>query len=518
VSAAAERRESLEVVHLLEEVKLEQPFWHYYEAYRTEPYSFLFDSARDPEDLGRYSFLGGDPELVFEAKRIPGAPPSHGARISVLRRRTIYGQPLSLPARESWIGDVFAELAQTFEPYRVSRQAHAGSPVPFLGGAVGYLGYECAYLLEKLPDRGTDDLQLPEVCLFFVDCVLAHDHQLGKTYVSAIGRGESSVCAHANAKRALGALRDKIAAFERSSPKKWTGPSDAMRPTTTALHGHADEAAYAETVRRAKEHIFAGDCFEVCTTHRLEASFDGDPWDLYRELRRLNPAPFSCFLSLPWGHVVSSSPERFVRLDTDGIVQSRPMKGTRPRGATREADAATREDLSTNLKDRAENVMIVDLVRNDLGRVCKIDSVHVPELFVVEEYATVFQLVSTIQGQLRSDCNQFDLIKASFPGGSMTGAPKIEAMKIIDELEPYKRGIYSGAIGYFDYAGTVDLNIVIRTIVVKDGRCYFSVGGAVVADSDPVGEYRESMDKARALIRAVENVNRVNRHDNSNHR
>jgi aminodeoxychorismate synthase component I len=229
----------------------------------------------------------------------------------------------------------------------------------------------------------------------------------------------------------------------------------------------------------------------------------GDPWELYAILREINPAPFAAWLQLPGFQVISASPERFLRLDDDRTAESRPIKGTRPRGADAAEDTRLRDDLANSIKDRAENVMIVDLVRNDLGRVAEIGSVEVPELQIIEQYATVFQMVSTIQARLRKDRDPFDLVRACFPGGSMTGAPKIEAMKIIDAIEPVKRGVYSGAIGYFDHSGLMDLSIVIRTIVCQDGRATFGVGGAIVADSDPAAEYQETLDKARALIAAI---------------
>jgi aminodeoxychorismate synthase component I len=260
-------------------------------------------------------------------------------------------------------------------------------------------------------------------------------------------------------------------------------------------------------VAEVKEHILAGDAFEVCLTHRLESPLvGGSAWDLYCELRRVNPAPFACYLNFPEAQVVSASPERFLSLDADRIAESRPIKGTRRRGETPHEDESLRLQLAQSPKDRAENAMIVDLVRNDFGRVCKFHSVHVPELMVVEPYATVFQLVSTVRGELDEPWHGMDLVQACFPGGSMTGAPKIEAMKIIERLEPVKRGIYSGAIGYFDFSGTLDLNIVIRSFVVRDARCYYNVGGAIVADSDPRAEYIETMDKARALQTALRNL------------
>jgi para-aminobenzoate synthetase component 1 len=238
----------------------------------------------------------------------------------------------------------------------------------------------------------------------------------------------------------------------------------------------------------------------------MEMGLAGDPWDLYGILREINPAPFAAWLQFPDFQIVSASPERFLSLSSNRVAESRPIKGTRPRGADPVEDARLRDELEKSTKDRAENVMIVDLVRNDLGRVAEIGSVEVPELQVIEPYATVFQMVSTVRAKLRKDRDAVDLVRACFPGGSMTGAPKIEAMKIIDALEPVKRGVYSGAIGYFDHSGVMDLSIVIRTIVCKDGRATFGVGGAVVADSDPQDEYQETLDKAAALIEALQTL------------
>jgi aminodeoxychorismate synthase component I len=504
---------ALVVHHLLEEVTLARPFWEYFEMYRHEPYSFLLDSARRTDALGEFSFLGGDPELIYEARRIPGALPADGAEITLVRRRTEAGAALNPPVVETRIADVFADLSAVCARYRVDPETLGDLPIPLIAGAVGYFAYECNYFIERLPDRGADDLALPAVCMMFVDRLLAHHHRTGRSYVSALGRGATAADAKAAASRHRDDVMKRVAEVDKDPPKAWTGPSADSKKVDVTVHAHADEDAYVRTVERAKAHIYEGDCFEICVSHRLEADFAGDPWDLYRELRRINPAPFACYLNLPEAKVVSSSPERFLSLSREGVVESRPIKGTRPRGATVEEDAALRKDLLTHPKDRAENVMIVDLVRNDLGRVCEFDSVHVPELTVVEEYATVFQLVSTVRGQLRGDRDAIDLIKAAFPGGSMTGAPKIESMKIIDELEPFKRGIWSGAIGYLDVTGAMDLNMVIRTLIVKQGRCYFSVGGAVVSDSDPLGEYTETIDKSRALVRAIEGASTQRREE-----
>jgi len=231
-----------------------------------------------------------------------------------------------------------------------------------------------------------------------------------------------------------------------------------------------------------------------------------DPFALYCELRELNPAPFAAYLELPEAAILSSSPERFLRLDASGHVESRPIKGTRPRGATPDEDRRLEDELRGSEKDRAENLMIVDLVRNDLGRVCEVGSIEVPELMTVEPYATVHQMVSTVTGALRDDCDGVDLLRASFPPGSMTGAPKLAAMRLIDRLEPVRRGVYSGGLGYLDVRGGLDLSVVIRTLIVKDERAYLHVGGGIVADSDPIAEYHETLDKARALLAALARV------------
>jgi para-aminobenzoate synthetase component I len=360
---------------------------------------------------------------------------------------------------------------------------------------VGYFGYEAGHFVEDLPDLGRAGLGLPDVQFALHDLVIGHDHATGESYVSVLSDGRRA------AARRIAALRVAVRELERTAGAPLVdGRGDAG---SLQLRAHFDRDGYADAVEACRRHIIRGDAFEICLTHRLEVPFAGDAWRLYAALRSISPAPFAAILERPGVQVLSSSPERFLHVTADGWVESRPIKGTRPRGATPEEDAALHAELATSIKDRAENMMIVDLVRNDLGRVCDIGSVEVPELMAVERYATLFQLVSTVRGRLKTGRDALDLVRASFPGGSMTGAPKIEAMKIIDRLEPVERGIYSGSIGYLDVSGAADLNIVIRTLVVKDGRCTFGVGGAIVADSDPHEEYDETMDKAYALRLAL---------------
>ena len=297
---------------------------------------------------------------------------------------------------------------------------------------------------------------------------------------------------------------------ERTRIREWRKKLLAEHPQlheaelpAKGAEGKLNGRQYAQMVEKAKEHIFAGDIFEVCVCNRFLAPYSGTSERLYQCLRSVNEAPFASYLRSPEVEVISSSPERFMRLDRQGWAETRPIKGTRPRGATPEQDEALRESLRTEEKDLAENIMIVDLARNDLGRVCEFGTVRAPELRIVETYPFNHQLVSTVRGKLLPGRSPVDLIRASYPGGSMTGAPKVEAMKIIARLEPVNRGIFSGAIGYFGYDGALDLNIVIRTLVRVGDMISFHVGGAIVADSDPDAEYQETLDKAYGLVSAI---------------
>jgi para-aminobenzoate synthetase component 1 len=260
---------------------------------------------------------------------------------------------------------------------------------------------------------------------------------------------------------------------------------------------------YLQVVARVREYILAGDIFQANLSQRLEAPYDGDPWALYQRLRLRNPAPFAAYLEAPGLAVLSASPERFLRIETDGAVETRPIKGTRPRGIGPEHDAHLGRALVESEKDRAENLMIVDLLRNDLSRVCRPGSVRVPELFALEHFTTVHHLVSTVVGRLAPGVDAIDVLRATFPGGSITGAPKVRAMEIIAELEPSRRGVYCGSIGYLSVTGAADFSIVIRTFLARHGNMYFSAGGGIVADSEPEAEYLETLDKARALIGAL---------------
>lgn len=448
-----------------------------FEAAAGGPYPFWLDSAMDPEKLGRYSFMGSSPYQVIRAK---------GELVRIER-----GGFLEERRGDPW------EVAE--ELFRAEPPVERDERLPFLGGAVGYFGYELARHLERLPGRAVDDLKTDDMVLAFYDSGLAVDHSLGQAYAFATGAREpTSELATKRAHADLGVLLSRLGevAFESTE-----GPAEE-EPRGGVARPMVSKRDYLEKVERIKGYIAAGDCLEVCLTHRLGAPLGASPLALYRKLQEVTPAPFAAYLDLGDFQLLSASPERFIKIAT-GHVQSRPIKGTRPRGRTPDEDHSLHLALAASEKDRCENVMIVDLVRNDLGRVCKIGSVEVTEFLLIEPYATVFQLVSTIEGDLADGAGPFDAIRACFPGGSMTGAPKIRAMEIIDEMEPVARGPYAGALGYISATGDCDLNIVIRTILTRGGRAYLHVGGAVVADSDPEAEWMETLDKAQGLLQAL---------------
>ena len=470
-------------------IDLALPFWRYGAMFGSSGCAFLLDSAMAPERLGRYSFLGGDPCALLTGRRAGRA--DLAMDLTLTTWRSADGARLDTAAIRNWFENPFTALRKLQSEYQPGPSGEMPPGGHFQSGLIGYFGYETGYSIEDVPDTGEDDLQLPDFAFMVVDEVLCHDHRTGNTTLAIIDRGDTDI--------RVQDWRSRIATIDTDNKKPGCGRGTDSLPA----RAHFTKEEYCSAVQKCREHIFAGDVFEVCLTHRLEMDLPGDPWELFGILRKINPAPFASWLQFPDFQVVSASPERFLSLGENRTAESRPIKGTRPRGADAEEDARLRDDLAGSAKDRAENVMIVDLVRNDLGRVAEIGSVEVTELQIIEEYATVFQMVSTVRARLRAGYDAFDLVRACFPGGSMTGAPKIEAMKIIDAIEPVKRGVYSGAIGYFDHEGGMDLSIVIRAIICKDGRATFGVGGAVVADSDPAAEYQETLDKARALITAV---------------
>jgi para-aminobenzoate synthetase component 1 len=446
------------------------------------PYRIFLDSAATATRLGRYSFLTADPIDVIQSKRSNAALDQVRTRLAPFHAEPVAGLP------------------------------------PFQGGAAGYIAYDWGLTLERLPAPRYDDLALPDVALGIYDWVLAWDHVASRAWLISTGIPETSLTARrARAADRAHAVRERLraesvrvdgagsgrpsppdAAFAASYPVEggWWPPSFDLRSSFT-------RSDYLDTVQRVRDYIFAGDIFQANLSQRFETPLVESPWAFYMRLRARNAAPFAAFFETPDVSVISASPERFLRVDRNGFVETRPIKGTRPRGVGPEHDAALGQALAESAKDRAENLMIVDLMRNDLSRVCAPRTVRVSELFSLERYATVHHLVSTVVGQLEPGHDALHLLRAAFPGGSITGAPKLRAMEIIAELEPSQRGVYCGALGYWSVTGDLDTSIAIRTAVARDGRVYFSAGGGIVADSDPEQEYRETIDKARALIDAL---------------
>jgi len=453
-----------------------------FEAFKDSPFSFLLDSGMDPQRLGRYSFMGSDPFLIMR---------SRGRDITLIR-----------PDGENLVsGNPFDMLGELLQEYKLDGNPTA---LPFVGGAVGYLSYDLGHFIEKLPSKAVDDLQLPECYLCLYDAVAIFDNLESRAYIASTGFPEKGENRQAKAQARLEEMKRTVAQAPRLCQTK-DSYSDQTAGNQVNLRSNFTHEGYLEAVERARDYIIAGDIFQVNLSQRFEADMPLPPYELYRRLRKINPAPFASYLNFDGVTVVSASPERFLRLCGDR-VETRPIKGTRPRGKDPAGDEALARELVNSFKDKAEHVMIVDLERNDIGRVCRFGTVRVSELMALEKYATVFHLTSTVEGRLRPGKNAVDLLKASFPGGSISGAPKVRAIEIIDELEPTRRSVYTGSIGYLGFDGGLDLNIVIRTILVKAGKAYFQVGGAVVYDSDPEAEYVETLDKARALIQALSMV------------
>ena len=447
--------------------------------FHERPFSFFLDSGMNHEKLGRYSFIGSDPFLVLK---------SNGQDITLLN-------PSKKETRQ---GSPFDFLAALLSRYTLD---HSPYSVPFTGGAVGYFSYDLCHFIERLAATTVDDLHLPECCIAFYDLVLVFDHMTGKTYIASTGfpEQEKEIRLKRAAER-IQEIKEKLLAknsISKNQPSIQTNIAQGIN-----LRSNFTYQEYLKAVDAVREHIAAGDIFQVNLSQRFEADLPLPLYELYLHLRHINPAPFAAYLGFDEVTILSASPERFLKVKGD-LVETRPMKGTRPRGRSPAEDEGLGKELKNSAKDRAENVMIVDLERNDLGRVCRFGTVKVQELWTLEKYATVFQLTSTVEGRLRQDKNRIDLLKACFPGGSITGAPKVRAMEIIDELEPTRRSIYTGSIGYLSFSGEMDLNIVIRTILVKDGKAYFQVGGGIIYDSDPEAEYQETLDKAKALFQAL---------------
>lgn len=448
--------------------------------------SFFFESVKGPEKVARYSFMGFEPSMVFLVK--DGTVVTRSADRESSSYEKSYEKPLK-------------KLGEMLSSYR--QMPHPDLP-PFQGGAAGLLSYDFVHYLERLPKTTIDDLHIPDAHFFIVDRLISFDHREEKAWAIVCpgvrnDGGHDPASWYDEAEFHLSEICRKIDSEKRHEAPQ--GPA-AVRRGTEIIPGMG-KRDYMEMVKRAKEYIAAGDIFQANLSQRISAYIGGlSPWHLYRVLRSINPSPFGGCLDFGDYFIASSSPERLVKVK-DRVIETRPIAGTRPRGRDFREDEEMRRELLLNEKERAEHIMLIDLERNDLGKVSKYGSVHVDELMITEDYSHVIHIVSDVKGVLANRKTCLDALRAVFPGGTITGVPKVRCMEIIDELEPVRRGPYTGSMGYISFSGNMDMNIIIRTFVIKDGYAYVQAGAGIVADSDPEREYYETLKKAEALVNAL---------------
>ncbi len=431
-----------------------------FEAVADRPWAVFLDSGLHHPGQARYDIIAAEPYLRLVTR---GALTEVHAELTELSR-----------------ADPFELLRQ-----QVAMDAGCAGELPFSGGAIGYFGYDLTRRIERLPVRARDAERIPDMAVGIYDWAVVVDHSERRAWLAGQGRDPDTDLK-------WNAL---VRLFSDTPPERRRAPFRVTSPVTSNL----TPQHYGRAFDRILDYISAGDCYQVNLAQRFSAQASGDPWLAYQRLRLINPAPYSAFLSTPYAQILSASPERFLRVE-NRQVETKPIKGTRPRAGHPRLDAELIAELVASEKDRAENLMIVDLLRNDLSKNCELGSVKVPKLFEVESFATVHHLVSTVTGRLAPGRDAIDLLRGAFPGGSVTGAPKVRAMQIIEEIEPHRRGVYCGAIGYVGYDGNMDTNIAIRTLVHSHGTVRFWAGGGIVADSQRDAEYQETFDKAAALL------------------
>ena len=444
-----------------------------------EPNAFLLESVERGEQVGRYTFLGARPYMLVRAS---------GQNVTIQRSRRH-------ETRQGNVLEVVKELLRSHRP------AQVGGLPPFTAGAVGYCCYDMVRQLENIGERAKDDLRLPDCHLMFFDRLLAFDHvrrQIDIIAMADVSR-ENPRKAYERAVVDIGKLEKKLAAGLR--PSQWRRGN--ARPGKLAIRAGTTRQRFIQSAERCKEYIAAGDIFQVVLSQRFECTPGASPFDIYRSLRAVNPSPYMYFLRMGDTHVLGSSPEMLVRV-TGRKLEYRPIAGTHPRGGDAAEDQRLERSMLADEKERAEHVMLVDLGRNDLGKVSEYGSVKVRDLMYVERYSHVMHIVSALQAKLREGLDALDAFAACFPAGTLTGAPKVRAMQIIEELEPARRGVYGGSVLYADFAGNLDSCIAIRTLLMKGKKAYLQAGAGIVADSDPRREFQECMNKAQGVLRAVE--------------
>ena len=441
---------------MLEKLDTNLTAFEIYTLFKDQDYSFILDSNLNNK-LGRYSFISAQP---FEILKYNSSE-----------------QPLE-------------KLRSELKQYQVKNK----TDLPFIGGAVGYLAYDLCHCIEELPQKAEKSLEVPDLYFALYDWVIAIDHLEDEVYFASPDLDKTKE------KKIKTKVIEKI---DSAEGKDCLAQSACTTIKCSQLESNFTKEDYLAAIKRIQHYIETGAIYQVNLSQKLRGEINCSGYQLYKRLREISPAPFAAFLQFPELEILSNSPERFIKIRGD-TIETRPIKGTRPRGETAKEDEKMRQELLESEKDQAELLMIVDLERNDLAKVSEVGSVEVPELYQLEEYANVHHLVATIKSKLKQDKDRVDLIKATFPGGSITGAPKIRAMEIIDELEPTQRNIYTGSIGYLGFDGSLDLNIAIRTIIKVRDKISFQVGGGITWDSDPTSEYEETLHKAEAIIKAVE--------------
>lgn len=442
-------------------------------------YSYLLESVEGEESIARFSFLGAAPSLVFKSK---------GRRIEITENK----RARRFVASE----DPLSEIKKIMRQFKFVKIA--GLP-RFSGGLVGYMGYDMIRFFEDIPDKNPDDLKVPDSIFMLTDTLIIFDHLMHKIKIVSNARiaGNPSK-AYDNAVKKIGMIERKLSG---AAP---AGRKPQVIGRKVRIKSNFTEKTYSDIVRKAKKYIKNGDIIQIVPSQRLEVKLGRrDHFRIYRNLRSINPSPYMYYLKLGDIKLIGSSPEIMVRYE-DGKIELRPIAGTRPRGRNETEDIKLEKELLADPKERAEHIMLVDLGRNDIGRAAEFNSVKVIDLMRVEKYSHVMHIVSDITGKLSKSKDAYDVIRAAFPAGTVSGAPKIRAMEIIDELEPTRRGTYAGCVGYFSFSGNVDTCITIRTILVKNNKAYVQAGGGIVADSRPDREYQETLNKARALIKAIE--------------
>jgi anthranilate synthase component I len=461
---------------------LETPVSAYLKIARGD-YSFLFESVQGGEKWGRYTFLGSEPSTVVRAR---------DGKVEIVRPGR------AVEARK--VADQFDELRRELKRFRAPELPEMPR---FFGGAVGFLAYDIVRCFEpRIPAGARDDLGTPDLYLMFTDTVLVFDNVRQTLKIVAnvpIEEFATTHTAYLSAREKIDQMTERL---RHEVPLPRLESPSPLGEDEPHISSNQTREGYMAMVQAAKEYVAAGDVIQVVPSQRFEARLEVHPFNLYRSLRMINPSPYMFYLRLGDHTLAGASPETMVRVEGRRITL-RPIAGTRRRGTSEAEDQSLERELLADPKERAEHVMLVDLGRNDVGRVARVGSVKVTELMTVERYSHVMHIVSNITGELRDGCDAFDAFAATFPQGTVSGAPKIRAMEIIDELEPVRRGVYAGAVGYFSYTGNTDTAITLRTLLVKDGRVYIQAGGGVVADSDPASEYEESCNKARAMIRAL---------------